>query len=210
MRPGGPAPSARWAPDDLAHRPSPPAVVATAAAPAVPSPSPEALALAEAYQHGFDEGRLEGEAAEQARLRTVVAAAEEALELLREGEARWMGTIEENVCALAVAIARHVIGREVATDPEVVAGLVRRALDEFPVDQPLRIRVHPQDLAQLQRAGADGHSPGDFTAGREARWIPDPVVAPGGCIVEGRERIVDGRVDTALERLYRRLTYTDA
>jgi hypothetical protein len=29
-------------------------------------------------------------------------------------------------------------------------------------------------------------------------------------VVEGRERIVDGRVDTALERVYRRLTYNNA
>jgi hypothetical protein len=29
-------------------------------------------------------------------------------------------------------------------------------------------------------------------------------------VVEGRERIIDGRVDAALERVYRRLTYTGA
>jgi hypothetical protein len=28
-------------------------------------------------------------------------------------------------------------------------------------------------------------------------------------VVEGRERIVDGRVETALERVYRRLARTD-
>ena len=49
-----------------------------------------------------------------------------------------------------------------------------------------------------------------ITGDREARWLPDASIAPGGCVVEGRERIIDGRIDTALERVYRRLTYTNA
>jgi flagellar biosynthesis/type III secretory pathway protein FliH len=31
-------------------------------------------------------------------------------------------------------------------------------------------------------------------------------VERGGCVIEGRDRIVDGRVDTALERIYRGLS----
>jgi flagellar biosynthesis/type III secretory pathway protein FliH len=216
-------PSTRWAPEDLAYRKTPThseAIAAEIAAHHVipdAGPTPEEIAqaqhdaqLAEAYAQGFEEGRVEGELAEQARLRSSVAAAVEALDILREGEARWMGTIEENVCALAVAVARHVIGREVADDAGVVRALVQKALEEFPIDQPLRIRVHPQDLSLLQRADTDGDPMGAMTPGREARWVADHLISPGGCVVEGRERIVDGRVDTALERLYRRLTYTDA
>src|SRR5690606_37100909 len=45
----------------------------------------------EAYERGFSEGRDEGEIAEGARLRTAIAAAEEALDELRAGEVRWTG-----------------------------------------------------------------------------------------------------------------------
>ena len=167
--------------------------------------------LAAAYETGFAEGRQEGEIAEGARLRTAVRATEEALEELRIGEMRWTGTIEENVCALAVIVARHVIGRELATDSEPVLELVRSALTEFPIDQPMRIRVNPTDLTAISRATVDGRDPLlALTRDRDARWLPDAAIAPGGCIVEGRERIIDGRVDIALERIYRRLTYTNA
>jgi flagellar assembly protein FliH len=167
--------------------------------------------IAEAYRRGFEEGREEGEIAEQARLRSAVRASEEALEELRLGEMRWTGTIEENVCALAVVVARQVIGRELADDSQPVVELVRSALAEFPIDQPMRIRVNPSDLSSISRATADGRDPLlSLTRDRDARWLPDPVIAPGGCVVEGRERIIDGRVDVALERVYRRLTYTNA
>ena len=167
--------------------------------------------IAEAYQRGFTEGRLEGEIAEGARLRSSVRAAEEALEELRMGEMRWTGTIEENVCALAVIVARQVIGRELADDSQPVVELVRSALAEFPIDQPMRIRVNPSDLSSISRSTSDGRDPLlALTRDRDARWLPDAAIAPGGCIVEGRERIIDGRVDVALERIYRRLTYTNA
>ncbi|HEX6039395.1 FliH/SctL family protein [Longimicrobium sp.] len=165
-----------------------------------------ARAVHEAYLRGYEEGRGAGEAGEAARLRGPVQAAEIALADLRAGESRWTGAIEENVCALAVAVARHLIGRELRGDPAAVGELVKSALAEFPVDQPVRIRVNPQDLQAIQ--SASGGDVGFPSEGREAAWHADPLVEPGGCVVEGRDRIIDGRVDTALERVYRRLTYT--
>ena len=164
----------------------------------------------EAFEQGYEEGRRDGEIAEGARLRTAVRATEEALDELRSSEVRWTGSIEENICALAVAIARHIVGRELSMDAKPVLTLVRDALTEFPIDQPIRIRISPGDLQLLRQTDEDEDPMGTLTQGRDARWIGDPQVAPGGCVVEGRERIVDGRVDTALERIYRRLTYTHA
>jgi flagellar assembly protein FliH len=166
--------------------------------------------LARERAEAYEEGRHEGEIAEAARLRTVVHAAEQALDDLRASEERWTNAVEENVCALAVAVARQIVGRELKSDAAVVADLVRHALTEFPIDQPVRIRVNPQDLATMSALiGADG-APLAIAGNRDARWLADALVAPGGCVVEGRDRIIDGRVDTGLERIYRRLTYSNA
>lgn len=165
----------------------------------------------EAFHRGFEEGRAEGELAEAARLRTAVLAARVALDELRAGEIRWTGTIEENVCALAVVVARQIIGRELQMDVGPVAELVRSALKEFPIDQPIRIRINPADLNALSSVGAvEGEAMAAIVVDRDARWLPDASISPGGCMIEGRERIIDGRVDTALERVYRRLSYNNA
>jgi flagellar biosynthesis/type III secretory pathway protein FliH len=220
-----------WSLDELALDAP---VVADLATPAPAGPSAAELAAAEqaraeaeraaererimhaAYADGYADGEAAGRAAEQARLASLTAAAETALQQLRDGEARWTGSIEENVCALAVAVARHVIGREIVGDAAAITDLVRRALTEFPIDQQVAIRLNPADLMTLATVlPTEGIAPTlGGTAGvapnREARWIADPNVVAGGCVVEGRERIVDGRVDTALERLYRRLSGTHA
>ncbi len=165
--------------------------------------------IATARAEGYAAGRDAGRSAEQVRLATALTAAEQALDHLHAGESRWLEQLEDNVCALAVAIARQVIGRELESDPSTLTDLLRRALSEFPIDQPVSIRVNPLDLAMLAASHPVDEGPGGTAAvapNRETRWIADPTVISGGCIVEGRERIIDGRVDAALERVYRRMT----
>jgi flagellar biosynthesis/type III secretory pathway protein FliH len=165
--------------------------------------------IQDAYTNGYDEGRLAGEIAEGLRLRNAITAAESALDEIRTHEAKWQHAVEENIAALAIAVARHIVGRDLRTDASAVADLVKRALAEFPIDQAMRIRVNPVDLSLLAMQPTMGETV-TIAPNRDVRWMADARIQPGGCIVEGRERIIDGRVDTALERMYRRLTATDA
>ena len=202
----------RWSPDELEFDGVPFGGMAVTPSPAPPNDTAQLAqqqALDEAYTQGFDAGREAGANAERARLQSAFATVAGLLDELRERETRWMERIEENLCALATAVGRQLFDAELQASPAHTAVLARRALTEFPIDQPVLIRVNPGDLASITAAAvADG---GQLTVGRaDTQWVPDPRVAPGGCVVEGRDRIIDGRVDTALERLYRRLTGTGA
>lgn len=152
-------------------------------------------AWAEGHACGADEGATEA----RAELADATATLDATVREVRAQEERWAGNLRAHVAALAVAVAHHVVGREVAADDALVIALAARAVAEFPAQEPLVARVHPADLDALKGAWA--------AAAREGavRWAPDARVARGGALVEGRERIVDGRVDSALERLYRAL-----
>ena len=201
-----------WSPDELELDGVPFGGPATTPPPASRG-EPVALvhqhALDEAFTQGFEAGREAGAAAERERLESAHTAVISLLVELRERELRWTERLEENLAALAVAVGRQLFDNELQSAPSQTATLVRRALTEFPIDQPVTIRVNPTDLASITASAvADG---GQLTVGRaEAQWVPDPRVAPGGCLIEGRDRIVDGRVDTALERIYRRLAGSGA
>lgn len=158
----------------------------------------------------YEDGRAAGEMAERERIGSATVAAEAALDSIRENEAKWQECVSENIAALAVTIARHVIGREIGSNPAGIADLVRLALTEFPIDQAMRVRVNPHDLSLLTLPSPQGGGNAIAIApNRDVRWMADSRIQPGGCVVEGRERIIDGRVDTALERLYRQLTRTN-
>jgi flagellar assembly protein FliH len=154
----------------------------------------------EAYAAGVAAGRAEAEAAVRDATASALQALWLATEEVRTAETRWLAALQDNIAALVAGAARHVVVREVTADDAFVRELAARAVAEFPQDHPLHVRVHPSDLATLKGAVAGWPRTG------ELRWTADPRVERGGCVVEGRERIVDGRVDMALERIYRRLS----
>lgn len=148
----------------------------------------------------YSRGRADGERAARAGVDEEIASAmsllSDALNTVQLHESRWVSNAEENIAALAVMVARHIVQREVSADPSFVRDVVQRAMTQYPLDQEITIRINPDDLtacrASIEEAGL-----------REIRWISDASILRGGCLMEGRERIIDGRVDTALERAYR-------
>lgn len=123
----------------------------------------------------------------------------EALDAARLGVVR---ELEDSVYLLGLAVARHLIQREVSADPTIVRDLVHKGLEAFPVGSRVEIHLHPDDLAalrsQVELPGSDGRA-------AEIMWSADPAIERGGCTLETPHRVVDGRVDLALGDLYHRM-----
>ncbi len=176
----------------------------------VPEPAPEPSAederqarIDQAYQEGYDKGLAEGRATEGDRLASAVQACEALMGQVRDEAPGWIENLEKNLVALATAIARAIIGRELKGSAEDVKSLVREAVSEFPITTSLRVRLNPADLTAISTPrGSDGTE-----TGPDVRWVPDPGIAIGGCVVEGPDAIVDGRVEKALDRIYTELIY---
>lgn len=150
-----------------------------------------------AYSRGLAEGQhREAEAAEARLIGTMalLTAATNALYASREG---YRAAMEEAVSALALAVARQLIGREVAADPSVLKELVTRATAEVGATRDLTVRLHPEDLAALEGP----HAP----ALPDLRLVPDESMSRGGCVVETPGRVVDARIETSLLELFRKL-----
>jgi flagellar biosynthesis/type III secretory pathway protein FliH len=160
---------------------------------------------AEAYARG----RADGERAAQATLDETLTHALQALgsatQSVQLHESRWLSNAEENIAAMAIIVAQHVLQREIFADPSFVTDLVASVVAQYPVDQEVSIRLHPEDLSACRAVLQQDGGPV-----RLLRWIADASIQRGGCLVEGRERIIDGRVDTALERAYRALAGVQA
>lgn len=174
------------------------------------SPEEEALIqrqaeLEEAFARGYEQGVNDAHARDGERIEQALLALADAVESVHAAANAWTRSAKEHVMALALAVARQVIDREVKGDAHTVADLVRKALSHFPIDEAVRIRVHPQDLSTISTAAGPNGSGIRIAPGRNVQWVADPELATGGCVVEGRRRIVDGRVDLALERIYRKL-----
>ena len=165
----------------------------------------EEAAHEQAVADAYAQGRADGEEAAQLRLEPeitlAVSALRDAVQSIQLHEARWLSNVEENLAAVAVAVARHIVQREVVTDPTFIRDVVLNAVSQYPVDQAITVRLNPGDLAACREILTN-----DVLAiAPNIQWMADSTLQRGGCLTEGRERIIDGRVDTALERVYRTL-----
>jgi flagellar assembly protein FliH len=123
---------------------------------------------------------------------TALQAAARELESAREREKE---VAVEEIVHLAVAVAGKIVDREVRRDDEYVVRLVKRCLRRIPFPAPLRIRLHPEDVAAVSAArdllAADG-SAHRFTFEGDRR------VERGSCVVDTPDFVVDGRARVQL------------
>jgi flagellar biosynthesis/type III secretory pathway protein FliH len=160
------------------------------------------LARDEGRRAGIEEGRVQ----EAQRFANALDTLEHTMDAIRAAEAQRAAEAPDVIAALATAIAGHLVEREVRAAPELVSDLVRHAVAEFLPSEPLKVRLNPADLALLSSGMVEGSGREHLTNGQVVRWIPDPSIRAGGCLVEGSDRIMDGRMETTLERVYRALT----
>ncbi len=152
-------------------------------------------------QADADRARVLAEAAEEGH-REGLARAAAALAAAAQERNRRLSTADREVVALALDVARRVLGRELAERASAVADLAARALAEARERREVTLRVNPGDAAAVAEAG------GRLTAillraPLEVR--EDPSVPRGGAIVETDAGRIDARVETQLAHLARAL-----
>lgn len=102
---------------------------------------------------------------------------------LQEAEER----IARDVLEMACSLARQVVRQELAGNPNAMLPVVREAVRMLLADGSTSVvRLHPDDLEVVERPLAE-----EF-AGHAVRWLADPSVVPGDCLVESAGAVVDG------------------
>jgi len=101
---------------------------------------------------------------------------------------------------LALAIARRVLRREMAIDPDAMHGLVLGALEKLQSQEISRVRVHPSQASQVS-ACLRQHA-----VGGAIEVVPDATREPGAVIFESERGNLDAGVDSQLQEIERGLT----
>jgi flagellar assembly protein FliH len=100
---------------------------------------------------------------------------------------------------LALEIARRVLRREMAVDPDAIRGLVLAALEKLQGQEVSRVKVHPSHAALigelLRKSGA----------GQPVEVIADASREPGAVVFETERGNLDASVDAQLREIERGL-----
>jgi flagellar assembly protein FliH len=150
----------------------------------------------EAYREGYAIGLREGSAAGQEQVRVQVERLDQLLTDLARPLEQLDAEVQHELLALAVALARQLVRRELKQDPTQVIGIVREAIAQLPVAaRDVRVQLHPEDAAVVRT-----HLP---AAEHERAWtlVEDPMMMRGGCQVVSAASRVDARLESRLGAL---------
>jgi len=157
------------------------------------------IRVREAREAGRREGEAAGRQASQAEVREVTGKLAASIQQLAELRPRLRMQAESDLVRLAVAIARRIVFRELAIDPEAVTALARVALDKLRMQEVTKVRVHPEHKPVIQeflsKNGA-GH----------VEVIADQTQPRGSVVFETARGNLDVSADTQLREIERGLT----
>ncbi len=160
----------------------------------------EEEAFRQGWQDGYEEGKREAEDEYDAKLKEAAGLVEKAHEERR----RIVAGSEDEVVQLAVAVARKIIGREMAANPDIIVDIVKRAIQKTTDREELTVRVNPDNLESA--LNAQDEITRSVKGIRKMKFLADPTVAPGGCVVETSNGTVDARVERQLSEIEQALT----
>jgi flagellar assembly protein FliH len=134
-----------------------------------------------------------------AELQPVLERLARSIEELGQWRARLRREAEADMLRLSLAIARRVLHREMAMDPDAMHGLVLSALEKLQGQEICRVRVHPSHAAQLSGwLHPDCGGPG-------VEVVADSSREPGDVIFETERGNLDASVDSQLQEIERGL-----
>ena len=182
---------------------------------------PSAQEIAEKYrQQGYAEGFIQGAA--QARLEVQreihdtlelqkQTAAQDMAEMIKSLQAQLLEIEQaaaEQVLVLACELSRQIMRRQVQVDPQTLLPVIKEALSQVLVESKVkRLRLHPQDMANVQT-----HL-GPALSDTQVTLVADASLTRGGCVLEASHVTVDatmeGRWRRALASLGMTLKWPD-
>jgi flagellar assembly protein FliH len=153
----------------------------------------------EAHAAGAREGETAGRNRATAELQPVIARLTQSIQEVANLRARLRHEAEADVVQLALAIARRVIRRELAADPDALRGLVVAALEKLQGQEVSRVKVHPSHAATVTSCLQQAHT------GGLVEVLSDPSREPGSVIFETTRGNLDASVDSQLQEIERGL-----
>jgi len=149
------------------------------------------------YQRGFEEGQAAARSELGALAEAMNARLARSIEELTGLRQRFRHEAEEDVVALALAVARRILHRELTIAPEVLLGLVRAALEKIGVREVHSARVSRQDAPMVEQYLEKMGLP------RRVDVIADPDLERGAVILDSERGMLDASAETQLSEIER-------
>jgi flagellar assembly protein FliH len=150
-----------------------------------------------AHREGVEEGKAAGRQSLATQVEAMQMKLARSIEELTGARLRARREAEQDVVALALAVARRILHRELTVAPEALWGLVKAALEKLEAREVHRVRVAPSDAATLRKFIEQMGLP------QRVELVEDATLAPGSVLIDSSRGVLDASVDTQLAEIER-------
>jgi flagellar assembly protein FliH len=154
--------------------------------------------VAEARAAAFAEGEAAAAASAGEELRRAAEQAARSLAEIASLRHRLRREAEGDLVRLSLAIARRILHRELAVDPEALRGIVLAALEQLQAQEISRALVHPGQASLVRECL-------ERLAAARVEVVPDASLAPGAVVFQTARGNLDASVETQLQEIGRGL-----
>ena len=154
-------------------------------------------ALLAAEGQGFEQGQAAERQQHAAQLEAMQMRLARSIEEITGARLRYRREAEQDVVALALAVARRILHRELTMAPEALLGLVKAAFGQMEAREVHQVRVARPDAGMLRQFFDQMGLP------QRVEVLADPNLPAGGLILESSHGLLDASVDTQLAEIQR-------
>jgi flagellar assembly protein FliH len=152
-----------------------------------------------AYQKGIRDGQAAARKEMLAQMEAISSRMARTIEEFSGMRQRFRHEAEEDVVALALAIARRILHRELTIAPEALLGIVKAALEKIEAREVHRVRIRPEDAPAVKQFLDKMGLP------QRVEVVADPGLERGAAILDSGRGALDASVETQLSEIERGL-----
>ncbi len=153
----------------------------------------------EAYKDGFISGEKAGMELGQKRIDKLIERMESVIGEISEFKENYYTDKEKELVELVIAVARKIIHTEISLNRDVVANVVKAAINALTASEHIVIKLNPEDLKFLKEKKGEVFN--NIRGVKHCGIEEDSQICCGGCIIESDNGEVDARIDEGLKAL---------
>ena len=146
-----------------------------------------------AFEEGYAQGRSDGQVCGKKEIEPTLKKFEQALAELYLLKQNISVLAEKEAVDLSMAIAKKIVGNEIAVNKDVISHVVKEALQKVRGHENIKIKLNPDEIQIVKESNNELKNIANCV--EDIKIIGDHTISPGGCIIETNIGDIDARIE---------------
>ncbi len=156
-------------------------------------------AYAEAYALGLEEGKEKAFLAEKEKIEKRLKVMEVILKEMKKFKTQFMRENESQIVSLCLYMAQRLLFKEVTESSTYIKDVLSKLLETIQRDEEMLIRLSPKDFEWFESNKTSFFK--DLHLDPGTKIESDPLISPGGLIIETEFGIVDATIEQRIAKI---------